>query len=237
MKGMINFPIKLPLTACLISIFLLALHVKTGYAQQMIVDDAAITTHRSIQVETWYGTQESWFQPAIGATSWLEIGPGIIFNSSDGFVASNWLVEFKAVWGDHEVNGLSWGVVAAPVYDFDGILEEFYSYLPVTAEFGDGFSVLHLNLGVEGVRPDESADMEYAFTTGIRGDFVLTNRVALLSELFTSDFETPSFQAGLRFTLIPDRLEMDITYGEGIRQGMDYPGFNVGIAITPDRLW
>lgn len=59
----------------------------------------------------------------------------------------------------------------------------------------------------------------------------------ILSEIFTSNLETPSFQAGLRFSVIPDRVEVDITYGEGFRRGVGYPGFNIGIAVTPDRLW
>lgn len=220
--------------ASILLIFLLALFTHKAEAQQMIVDDAAVTTHRSFQIETWYGTEESWFQPGIAATRWLEIAPGIIFDSSDGFEAANWLIELKAVPGDLEEDGWAYGLVIAPVFNFDGDFEEFYSYVPYSKMILNDSSILHVNLGIEGFNAD---GWEYGFTTGIRGDFGISDRVMILSEIFTSNFETPSFQAGVRFSLIPDFVEMDITYGEGFRRGMNYPGFNIGIAITPDSLW
>lgn len=214
-------------------------------AQQMIVDDAAVTTERSVQVEAWYGTEESWFQPGLAVTPWLEFAPGLIFDSSDGFEPAGWLLEFKVVPGDLEAEGYAYGLVAAPVFDFDGEIEEFFSYVPFSKMLPDGVSVLHVNLGVEGTREefieivggDTDSEWEWAFTSGIRGDFSLSDRVTVLSEVFAANFETPSFQTGLRFSLVPDLVEMDVTYGEGFRRGMDFPGFNVGIAITPDSLW
>lgn len=215
-------------------IFVLALISQRANAQQMIVDDAAVITHRSFQIEAWYGTEESWFQPAVSATKWLELTSGLIFDSSDGFEADNWFAEFKAVPGDLEVDGWAYGLVLAPVFDFDGDFNEFYSYVPVSRMILNESSVLHINLGVEGFKVN---GWEYAFTSGIRGDFGITDRVMILSEIFTSKLETPSFQTGLRFTVLPDLVELDITYGEGFRRGMNYPGFNIGIAITPESLW
>ncbi|MBP3191894.1 hypothetical protein [Natronogracilivirga saccharolytica] len=207
---------------------------KKADAQQMIVDDAAVTTQRSFQIESWYGTEESWFQPAVSVTRWLELTAGMIFDSSDGLEPDNWFIEFKAVPGDVEVDGWAYGLVLAPVFNFDGDLDEFFSYVLFSKMILDGSSVLHLNLGMEGFNEH---DREYAFTSGIRGDFGIRDRVMILSEIFTSNFETPSFQTGLRLAVIPDLIEMDVTYGEGFRKGMSYPGFNIGIAITPDRMW
>lgn len=218
----------------LLLVFILSLISQKAEAQQMIVDDAAVTTHRSFQVEAWYGTEESWIQPGIAATKWLEIGPAVIFDSSDNFEAANWLVELKAVPGDLETDGRAYGLVAAPVFDFDGNLGEFYSYVPISFLILDDSSILHVNLGVEGFDTD---GWEYAFTSGLRGDIGITERVMILSEIFTSNFESPAFQAGFRFSVLPGLVEMDITYGEGFRRGMSYPGFNIGIAITPDSLW
>ncbi len=215
-------------------IFALSLILQRADAQQMVVDDAAVTTHRSFQIETWYGTEESWFQPAVSASRWLEITAGLIFDSSAGFETDNWFVEFKAVPGDLDEAGWAYGLVFAPVFDFDGDFREFYSYVPVSINFLNDTSVLHLNLGAEGSDAD---GWEYGFTSGIRGDFGITDRVMILSEIFTSNLGTPSFQAGLRFTLLPDLVELDITYGENFRRGMSYPGFNIGVAFTPDRLW
>ncbi|MCC5913574.1 MAG: hypothetical protein JJU46_04290 [Balneolaceae bacterium] len=229
----------------ILAIFSLAILHNRADAQQMIVDDAAVTTELSFQVEAWYGTEESWFQPGIAVTPWLEFASGLIFDSSNGFEAANWLLEFKAVPGDLEAEGYAYGLVAAPVFNFDGEIEEFFSYIPVSMMLPDQASVLHINLGIEGTNNEfvevangsAGSEWEWAFTTGIRGDFALSERVAILSEIFTANFETPSFQGGFRFSIVPDLVEMDVTYGQGFRSGMDYPGLNVGIAITPDSLW
>lgn len=218
----------------LLLIFGLALISQSANAQQMIVDDAAITTHRSFQIETWYGTEESWFQPAVSATKWLEIATGLIFDSSDGFDADSWFVEFKAVNRDLEEEGWAYGLVFAPVFNFDGDFSEFFSYVPVSINILNASSVLHINLGVQGIN---ETGWTYAFTSGIRGDFGITDRVTALSEVFTSNLKLPAFQSGLRFSVLPDLVELDITYGRGFRSGERFPGFNVGIAITPDALW
>lgn len=204
-------------------------------AQQMVVDDATVVTPRSVQFEGWYGTEESWVQPAFSIATWFEVGPAVIFDTSNGFEPDNWLVELKAIPGDLDYDGYAYGFVFAPVFDFDLVFREFYFYSPITFEFLDGTSRFHVNVGFDGVKEEE---WDYGFTSGIRGDFGLGSRLTILSEVFTTNFREPAFQAGLRISVIPDRLELDVTYGEGFRRGLqDYPGFNVGIAITPGALW
>jgi len=58
-----------------------------------------------------------------------------------------------------------------------------------------------------------------------------------LSEVFTSDFETPSFQAGVRYDVVPDLFNIDVTYGESFKSEIDYPGLNIGIALKPNKIW
>lgn len=214
-------------------IFSLGLFHQTAKAQQMIVDDAEIVNYRSFQVEMWYGTEESWFQPAIALGRYWEFAPGIIFD--EDFSAASWLTEIKFVPGDLEFDGYSYGFVFAPVFSVDGGFDEYFTYIPYSMEILGGSSLMHVNLGFEGFKGDDGWD--HALTTGIRGDFGLTDRFTVLSEIFTSDFSTPKVHGGLRISIFPELLEMDVTYGQGFRSGMNYPGFNVGIAFTPDTLW
>ncbi|MCC5940928.1 MAG: hypothetical protein JJU37_05245 [Balneolaceae bacterium] len=95
-------------------------------------------------------------------------------------------------------------------------------------------SVLHINAGFEAVQEE---DWEYEIITGIRGDFGINERFTILSEVAAANFGDFFYQGGLRISIIPDLLEMDITYGEGFRRMETAPGFNIGIAFTPDRLW
>ncbi len=208
----------------------------------MFVDDATVTTERSFQIETWYGSRESWFLTAISPVQGLEIGTGIGVDSRDGFDPSNWILEAKFVSGNLEGDGSAIGLAAGILHNFDGDLEEFFAYIPYSRMILDDSSVLHFNIGFEAIQKNIGLvgldpSWEYELITGIRGDFGITDRFALLGEVAAANFSDAFYQGGLRITLVPDLLEMDITYGEGFRRQETAPGFNIGISFTPDQIW
>ena len=215
-------------------IITLAIFYQKAEAQQMFVDDAEVTTHRSFQIESWYGSRESWFLTAISPVQGLELGTGIGFDSRDAFDPENWILEAKFAPGNLEERGTAIGLAAGLVYNFDGDFEEYYAYIPVSRMIFNNTSVLHFNAGIDAVLEE---DWSYEFITGLRGDFGLTDRFALLAEVAAANFGDFFYQGGLRISLVPDLLEMDITYGEGFRKMETAPGFNIGIAFTPDQLW
>lgn len=223
-----------------VSLFVLS---ENSQAQQMIVDDASLIINQSIQLDSWYGTEESSGQFGISLTPWLDIGPGLLFDSSSSkFEASSWFLEFKTVAGNLNENGYAYGLVFSPIINFEREIEEFYAYVPYTQKILNNSSLIHFNIGVEGLHRylgyvGINSRWEWVITTGIRGDFKVSDTVTILSELFASGWEPPSFQAGFRYALIPSLLNMEITYGKGLQQGVDYPGFNFGLAFTPSRLW
>lgn len=67
---------------------------------------------------------------------------------------------------------------------------------------------------------------------GIRGDFSITPRTILLTEVYSTVIDSMGFQGGLRFILIPGRLQSDITYGQTFDGEIKYPGFNVGVSLA-----
>lgn len=209
---------------------------QTAKAQQMVVDDATVLIDKPLNFEAWYGTEESWVQAGYSLNHLWDFTPGVIFNSSDDGNLSGIFSELKYIPTDLEFDGYSYGWAGTIVFDTDGKVDRVFSYIPFTKQIFDGESLVHLNVGFDG-KDNINGDWEYGFTTGIRGDFGLTNRFMILSEVFTTDFETPSFQAGLRIGLVPDLLVLDVTYGEGIEQEVDFPGFNVGISFRPNRIW
>lgn len=215
-------------------IFSLVILHRDVEAQQMFVDDAAVTTERSFQIESWYGSRESWFLTAISPVNGLELGTGIGFNSRDAFEPDNWILEAKYVPIDLEEKGSAIGIVAGLLFDFDGDLQEVFGYIPYSRMILDDTSALHLNAGFEAVQLE---DWEYEFITGIRADIGLTYGFSLLGEVAAANFSEPFYQGGIRIALVPGLLEMDITYGEGFRRQETAPGFNIGIAFTPDVLW
>jgi len=215
-------------------IITLAIFYQKAEAQQMFVDDAEVTTYRSFQIETWYGSRESWFLTAISPVRGLEIGTGIGVDSRDGFDPTNWILEVKFVPADLGADGRAIGGVTGLLFDMGGNVEEMFLYIPYSQMIFNESSALHINAGFEAVQEEE---WEYELITGIRGDFGIHERLTLLAELAAANFGDAFYQGGLRITFIPDLLEMDITYGEGIRRMETAPGFNIGLSFTPDRLW
>lgn len=177
-------------------IFTLAIFQQKADAQQMFVDDAEVTTYRSLQIETWYGSRESWFLTAISPVRGLELGTGFGFDSRDGFDPANWVLEAKFVATDLEEKGWSMGGVAGLLYDLNGDLEEVFAYIPYSQMIFNNSSILHINAGFEAVQEEE---WEYEMITGIRGDFGITDRFALLGEVAAANFSDAFYQGGVEF--------------------------------------
>ena len=199
-------------------------------SQHLIVDDAAVSDQHVF--EAWGGTEESWIQPSLAVAQGWNVSPGIIFNSStNDFSATNWLIENKVVPRSWTKNRWGVGNVSAVVFDFNGNLTQLYSFIPISRMIFNSQSFLHLNLGLEANHLQN--DWEYLFTSGIRADIAISDRILVLSEFYSFNFSSSGFQAGFRFIIIPGHLETDITYGRGFDNIMTYPGFNVGISIIP----
>lgn len=203
-------------------------------AQQMQIDDAAVTTHRSFQIETWRGDFETIFQPAVGVTSNLELSTGLFFDTKSDFSFAGWSLEAKYVHMDLDDAGSAWGLVAGSFFSDEASIEEIFVYVPYSRFILGGSSVLHFNAGLAFSELNDGTHTDFIY--GVRGDFGVHDRLSLLSEVFAvgSDF---GYQAGVRFGIIPDLLELDVTYGHDFSRRNTFPGFTVGIAFTPDRLW
>jgi len=208
----------------------------TAQAQQMVVDDATVLIDKQMQLEAWYGTEQSWIQPSLSLNHLWDVTPGVVFNTSDDGSVSQLFGELKYIPTDLDFDGYSYGWTGAIFFDTKGRVDRVYTYIPFTKYILDRTSQVHLNIGFDG-RDNIAGDFEYGFTTGFRADLGLTERLTILSEVFTTDFETPSFQAGVRFDLVPDLLNIDVTYGESFKSDISYPGLNVGIAFKPNRVW
>lgn len=223
-------------TLALLMVTITGLFSQTARAQQMVVDDATVLIDKQMQLEAWYGTEESWIQPSLSLSHLWDFTPGIIFDTANEGSLSNIFGELKYVPTDLNFDGYSYGWTGAIFFDTGGRIDRVYTYIPFTKYILDRTSQVHLNIGLDG-RDNPAGDFEYGFSTGIRADFGLTERFTVLSEVFTVDFETPSFQAGIRFDVVPDLFNVDVTYGESFKSEISYPGLNVGISFRPDRIW
>ena len=202
-------------------------------AQERIVDDAAITNLRSFQIETWYGQFESVFMPAIGANQWLELGLGLIFDSETDFNYNGLMPEIKAIKNNFEIDSYSWGGVMGLLLSNDFKINEFYLYSPYSRNLMGGNLVLHINAGFNYVW---NTSNELIATYGFRGDLHLFGPFDVLGGMYAENFDL-SFYGGSRIAILPDFLEIILTYGQGIIPRFKMPGFAIQLSITPDQLW
>lgn len=207
------------------------------YSQERIVDDAAITKYRSFQIETWLAQYESVFMPAVGVNNWLEIGTGLSFDTKDNLSFSGLILETKFINTDYEEAGQSFGLVIGHVLDNTFQYDELYVYAPYSRLILNNTSVMHVNAGIayHGYH-SETGDKSLHYLYGIRGDFGAHSRFDLLGGLFGENLDL-GFYAGFRYHLLPDQLEIIVTYGRGFRPDNPFPGLSIQLSFIPDQLW
>ncbi len=220
----------------IIVVLFVCVFVGTSYCQQMTIDDADITTYRSFQIESWYGSYESWLLPAVSPLPFLEISAGTSFNTYGTFRHNSWLFEGKFLSGDLEKKGRALSFVAGTLLqsDFNSV-KNVYAYVPYSFLLFDSESVLHMNVGV--FSDIDNGKWDVGALYGIRADVHVYDYIFILSELYTTDFELPGFQIGFRAVIIDELLEVDVTWGRGFEKGIEEPGLNIGVAYTPDKMW
>jgi hypothetical protein len=98
------------------------------------------------------------------------------------------------------------GSIAAEVRSGGGPVTTAFN-VPITVQASDDLLV-HLNLGWI------QTDGEGRATWGINAERRLTARLAAIAETFGDDRGGRGWQAGLRYAVAPDRLDLDLTVGE-----------------------
>jgi hypothetical protein len=162
----------------------------------------------------------------------LEFSIGFAFDSPNNMAFDGWLLESKYIFRDLEEDGSAYGMVGG-IFFHDGS-QELYVYAPYSAAIFPDKVVLHLNVGISAENHD---DWSYALISGIGSEISLTDRFTLLGEVVTGNFDTILVHGGVKIGVIPDLLELDVTWGRGLSTGNRYPGLNIGFSLTPDRLW
>ena len=93
--------------------------------------------------------------------------------------------------------------------------------------------VVHTNLG--GVR--EGGSGQRRATWGVGTETRLAERTFLIAEIFGQDRGRASHQVGVRHWIIPDRVQLDATYGNRAGERAEDRWFSVGLRLlTPSFL-
>lgn len=188
-------------------------------ARPMITDDARLVDEKSCQLESWSkfyqrGGWERWALPSCNPTGNLEITAGGAYSHpQDGGHASDVVFQaktlFRPLTPDNWGYGLAVGTVRHPSIQTELQYGDQYAYIPMSFAFGGDDFLLHLNAGAVR-RPLEHATFA---TWGIGSETRLNSRLQLIAESYGDSKSRGFYHVGLRFWLVPDRVQLDTTYG------------------------
>jgi len=113
------------------------------------------------------------------------------------------------------------------------LLGEAYAFAPITVTLGADRAWLHLNVGVR--YRGEGAGILMLW--GAAAEVPVVGPVVALAEAY-GDAPGPVFmQAGLRVTLVPDRIQIEKTYGRGSPDRDDDQWATVGLRLLSPPLF
>ena len=225
----------------MLGLALLALAGTVHAARPMITDDARIVDPKACQLESWVRSNrhntEYWALPACNPTGHAELtfgGARLGSSPQDGPGYNVLQMQAKTLLKPLETGGWGLGVSA-------GVVETMrhprsgqpYVNVPLSWSLRDDRLFLHANLGWTRER-GPSRDRA---TWGLATEAQLLPRAWLIAETFGQNTGKSSFQMGLRLWLIPDRVQIDTTYGSRFGNHRDDRWFSIGLRLlTPPFL-
>ncbi len=200
----------------------------------MVVDDAGIVAPGSCQLESWRRQSrpatEIWALPACNLGSGLELtAGGAVLTARGARAEREVLVQAKTLLRPLDDGG--WGIALAVggVRHVGTGTTDMYAYLPATRAFAGDALLVHANLGW--LR--EGASRRDHLSWGVGSEWRLARRTSLLAETFGQDAGRPSWQAGVRHWLLPERLQLDATCGNRLGDGAGQRWVAIGLRWLP----
>ena len=211
-------------------------------ARPMATDDANIVDPNSCQLESWIKTThtsfERWAIPGCNFGHDIEWSVGGNAQQEQQLPNTQfWLAQAKKRWrmvddggiGVSTTLGTQQTQVARPGQPVD---HDYYVNVPVTIALGDDRFV-HLNGGWVN---HQSLKVTRA-TWGVGGEWPIRPDVIGIAETYGESVAGTRFQVGLRFWVVPKRMQIDTTYGNQVGQPEHLRWFTLGIRLLSPPLW
>jgi len=234
--------------------FILAvISTKTFAVRPFITDDAAVIGHRQFQLETWTlfdrDASEHWIMLAYGPIERLEVAIGALWgrdrvNRELSFAVP--LLEAKYLIRPYE-SGRGPGIaISAGSFlpwgrgDFRESYWGAYSIFMLTQSFLNDDLLIHGNLGINYLNAERRSDQFIPFW-GLGTQIRAFRGLHLVGEIISGDPYVPgtglAYHVGFRH-FINDYIQLDLTFGDGIRGEEQMPfwfGFGARFVIDPER--
>ncbi len=210
-------------------------------ARPMVTDDARVVDAKSCQVESWWrtahqGVPQFWALPGCSPVENLELTAGGAWQSqqgqlqhSDSLAQAKWLLRPLRPndWGLAVTLGRSVQKAAAVSPSAAQELRSHYLNLPLSYSLRDDAVVMHLNLG----RRHELQTHRQVSTWGLGSEIALRPGLQLIAESYGESGQRAVVHGGLRYWLVPDRVQIDATYGTQARWGAPQRWISIGLRL------
>ena len=208
-------------------------------ARPMITDDARTVDAKACQVESWvrtnHGSREYWALPACNFTGNLELTfGGARTADATGTHTTDVVLQGKTLFKTLEPNGWSVGLVMGAIRhphtagNAEGKrIGELYSYVPASFSYLNDKVILHTNVGVL----HNTVTSSTRGTWGVGTETAIAANTWLIAETFQQKEGRPFFQAGVRHWIVPNRVQIDATYGNRFGSATDERWFSIGLRL------
>ena len=179
-------------------------------------DDATLTRAHSCQLETWWqasGTRREWWAlPACNPSGNFEVTAGLAsLRERDSARAQTYVLQGKTLLRTLEAGSFGLGLAFGATRSEGGGGGTAYAYVPFSLVSHTGRTAAHLNLGMLRERGSGARRANWGFGIG----HAWGERVSGFGEVFGESAADPVIHFGLSLVLIPERLQLDATWGRG----------------------
>ena len=202
-------------------------------ARPMVTDDARIVDAKACQVESWVkrnqDSTEYWAQPACNFTGNQELSLGGARSRDDGGTRTTDIVlQAKTLFKPLEPDGWGWGLAVGHVrHPASDARSDLYAYLPASFALHGERLVLHTNIGWL----HEREAGRHRMTWGLGTEAQWRESTWLIGEVFGQNQGRPFYQVGLRHWLVPERVQVDATYGNRAGNGTQERWLSIGLRL------
>lgn len=214
-------------------------------ARPLNTDDANVVDPKSCQDESWIKKSktntERWVVPGCNFFADTEISLGANFQSDDGLPNSRYqLMQAKKRWRVLEAGDWGFsttlGTLKLSGQTPEETVNDVYLNVPITWSVGQDRFV-HLNVG----RVQHQTQTYGANTWGLAFEQPFNSNVIGILESYGEAKQASKYQVGLRFWIIPQRVQIDTTLGNVVNKlNSSTPSqrwFSVGLRLLSPPLY
>jgi len=238
-----NWSLRFPLLSYRVILGVsLLLGMKPAFpARPFVTDDARLALPQSCQLESWSRVYSSitefWALPACNPTGNLEFTLGAGQARQSGRATQDYVLQAKTLFQEMAPAGVGWGLAVGKIAHPSAaagpnLWGNHYAYLPISFLGQNGRQALHVNFGA--LRYDTTRETRGTWGLGLEQH--ATERLHLIAETFGDHRSQPFFQAGVRYFVVKDLLQIDATLGGQLDGPTSGRWISVGVRYLPQSV-